>query len=66
MNLTDTKQLDWPAVDAAADAIKRVCRDVGFAAPEDLVRAHRDIRRVVEQMNIIAKALLITPNEVQP
>lgn len=61
MKLEDARQLDWQATERAAQEIIRTCRDAGFCAPEDLVKARELIVHVCRQLDSIAKALLITP-----
>lgn len=58
--LTDARQLDWSAVNQAADAVKRICADAGFVAPEYLARQRELIVLVCQQLDVITKALLIT------
>jgi hypothetical protein len=53
--------LDWKAVDAAADAIKRSCHDIVYVAPDNTAIQLLHIRRVAEQLTAIAAALNITP-----
>lgn len=61
MKLTDTSQLDWVAVNDAAQTIISLSQTGLYAAPEALDIHHDAIRQVVAQLNIISKALLITP-----
>lgn len=53
--------LDWKAVDTAADAIKRACRDIPYVAPDNTAVQMLHIRRVAAHLTVIAAALHITP-----
>jgi hypothetical protein len=55
------RQLDWRAVERAADLIKRACNDACYTAPEDVILARELVVRVCTQLDAITKALLITP-----
>lgn len=53
--------IDWRAVEAAADEIKRACHDIAYVAPDNTAVQMLHIRRVAEHLTVIAAALHITP-----
>ena len=53
--------IDWMAVEAAADEIKRACHDIAYVAPDNAAVQLLHLRRVAAQLTAIAAALHITP-----